>query len=51
MMARWMVIVSSADMIDDIRRATDDQVSFREAVAEVSFFRYSGNIVLGIDDS
>lgn len=35
MMSRWMVVVTGPDMVNDIRRATDDQVSFREAVAEV----------------
>ena len=31
---RWLVIVSG-DMIEDMRRATDDQLSFLEAVEEV----------------
>ncbi|KAF4619512.1 hypothetical protein D9613_005419 [Agrocybe pediades] len=36
MMSRWMVVVSGPDMINDIRRATDEQLSFREAVAEIA---------------
>ncbi|KDR68411.1 hypothetical protein GALMADRAFT_231377 [Galerina marginata CBS 339.88] len=34
-LSRWMVIVSGPQMIDDIRRATNDQLSFTEAVSEV----------------
>uniref|UniRef100_A0A8H8CFF9 Cytochrome P450 n=1 Tax=Psilocybe cubensis TaxID=181762 RepID=A0A8H8CFF9_PSICU len=34
-MSRWIVVVSGPQMLDDIRRATDDQLSFREAIAEV----------------
>ncbi|KDR68413.1 hypothetical protein GALMADRAFT_78764 [Galerina marginata CBS 339.88] len=33
--SRWVVVVSGPQMLDDIRRATDDQLSFREAVAEL----------------
>jgi len=33
--SRWVVVVSGPDMIEDIRRAADDQLSFREAVAEI----------------
>ncbi|KDR68416.1 hypothetical protein GALMADRAFT_215851 [Galerina marginata CBS 339.88] len=33
-MSRWMVVVSGPQMLNDIRRATEDQLSFREAVAE-----------------
>ncbi|KAF8906748.1 cytochrome P450 [Gymnopilus junonius] len=32
--SRWTVVVSGQQMIDDIKRATDDQMSFEEAVAE-----------------
>jgi hypothetical protein len=38
MMANWMIVVSGPQMLDDLRRATDDQVSFREAIAEVYCF-------------
>jgi hypothetical protein len=34
-MSKWMIIVSSPQMVDDIRKADDDQVSFREAVSDV----------------
>lgn len=30
-----MVVVSGPEMFNDIRKATDQQLSFREAVAEV----------------
>ncbi|KAF9008808.1 cytochrome P450 [Cyathus striatus] len=33
-MARWIVVVSGPQMVDDIRKANDEQMSFREAVAE-----------------
>ncbi|PPQ65601.1 hypothetical protein CVT26_000550 [Gymnopilus dilepis] len=36
MISRWMVVVSGPDMVNDIRQATDDQLSFREAVAETA---------------
>jgi hypothetical protein len=35
MISKWMIVVSGPQMIDDIRRATDDQVSFRDALVEV----------------
>jgi hypothetical protein len=34
-LSRWLVVVSGPQMIDDIRQASDDQMSFGEAVAEV----------------
>ena len=34
-MGRYMVVVSGPDMLEDIRKATDEQLSFRDAVAEV----------------
>lgn len=34
-MSRWLVVVSGPQMFDDIRQATDEQLSFREAIAEV----------------
>ncbi|KJA16226.1 hypothetical protein HYPSUDRAFT_47536 [Hypholoma sublateritium FD-334 SS-4] len=33
-MGRYMVVVSGSDMLEDIRQATDEQLSFREAIAE-----------------
>ncbi|TFK43278.1 cytochrome P450 [Crucibulum laeve] len=33
-MSRWIVVITAPDMVDDIRKATDDQMSFREAVSE-----------------
>lgn len=34
-MGRYMVVVSGPKMLEDIRQATDEQLSFRDAVAEV----------------
>ncbi|KAF9468817.1 cytochrome P450 [Collybia nuda] len=34
MLSRWMIVISGPKMVDDIRRATDDQVDFNDAVAE-----------------
>lgn len=33
-MNKWQVVVSGPQMIDDLRRATDDQLSFRGAADE-----------------
>ncbi|KAH9477541.1 Cytochrome P450 monooxygenase 103 [Psilocybe cubensis] len=33
-MARWLVMVSGKDMIEDLRRASDDELSFNDAVGE-----------------
>ena len=33
-MNRWLVVVSG-DMIEDMRRASDDQLSFLDAIEEV----------------
>jgi hypothetical protein len=38
MISKWVIVVSGPQMVDDIKRATDDQVSFREAASEVSCF-------------
>lgn len=35
MLSKWMIVISGPKMVDDIRRATDDQVDFNDAVAEV----------------
>lgn len=32
---RWIVMVSGPQMLDDIRRASEDQISFEDAVGEV----------------
>lgn len=37
---RYTVVLSGPQMIEDIRRAGDDELSFREAVAEVSISLY-----------
>ncbi|KDR66030.1 hypothetical protein GALMADRAFT_162272 [Galerina marginata CBS 339.88] len=33
-MSKWLVVVSGPQMIDDIRQASDDQLSFEEAAAD-----------------
>ena len=35
MMTQWMIVVASPQLIDDIRRASDDQLSLKDAIAEV----------------
>ncbi|RDB20446.1 hypothetical protein Hypma_012419 [Hypsizygus marmoreus] len=34
MVSKWMIVVSGPQMVDDLRKATDDLVSFRDAVAD-----------------
>lgn len=36
MLTQWIVVVTSQQLIDDIRRAPDDQLSLKDAVAEVT---------------
>jgi len=38
-MERWLVVVTGPGMINDIRRASDEQMSFDDAIAEVSNYR------------
>ncbi|PPQ77970.1 hypothetical protein CVT26_005275 [Gymnopilus dilepis] len=40
-LSRWLVMVSGPQMIDDIRRATHDQLSFTEAVSEIVHTDYT----------
>jgi hypothetical protein len=35
MTSRWMIVVTGPDMIEDIRKADDDKMSFRDANADV----------------
>lgn len=32
---KWFVVVSGPQMVDDLRKATDETVSFREALVDV----------------
>ncbi|KAG7094523.1 hypothetical protein E1B28_005352 [Marasmius oreades] len=32
---RWLVIISGRDMLEDLRKATDDQLSFKEAFRQI----------------
>jgi hypothetical protein len=34
---RWMVIVSGTELVEELRRAADDELSFMEATGEVYF--------------
>ncbi|PPQ79520.1 hypothetical protein CVT25_003402 [Psilocybe cyanescens] len=36
MVSKWMVVITGPDMINDIRKSSDDQLSSREAIAEHS---------------
>ena len=36
MMTRWMIIVSGPDKVEDMRRATEDVLSQKEAAIEVA---------------
>ncbi|KAF8623267.1 hypothetical protein AX15_006434 [Amanita polypyramis BW_CC] len=45
LLTRWMIIVSRQDKVEDIRRASDDILSFRHVIAE--FFRT--DLTLGND--
>lgn len=38
MLSQWLVVISGPKMVDDIRRASPDQVDGREAIAEVSIY-------------
>jgi len=35
MLTQWMVVVTGPQMIEDVRRASDDQLSSKDALAEV----------------
>lgn len=35
MMTQWMIVVTGPKLLEDIRRAPDDQLSFLDAIAEV----------------
>ncbi|KAF8061617.1 cytochrome P450 [Lyophyllum atratum] len=39
--SKWTVVVSGPQMVEDLRKATDDQVSFRDAVADVIQIDYT----------
>lgn len=39
--SKWIVVVSGREMVEDIRRATEDQLSFRKAVMEQLQVRYT----------
>ncbi|GLB35443.1 putative cytochrome p450 [Lyophyllum shimeji] len=39
--SKWIVVVSGPQMVEDLRKATDDQVSFRDAVADVIQIDYT----------
>ncbi|KAF8897198.1 cytochrome P450 [Infundibulicybe gibba] len=40
-LSKWVIVVSGPDMLDDIRRAPDDQLSFREAISETFHIDYT----------
>jgi hypothetical protein len=53
MMTQWMVVVTGPELLADIRRASDDQLSFIDAAAEVMRAAHPYNVHLAdgyIDD-
>ncbi len=41
MLTQWIIVVTSQQLIDDIRRAPDDQLSLKDGVAEVTRLAFS----------
>ncbi|TFK68396.1 cytochrome P450 [Pluteus cervinus] len=41
MMARWVVVVSGPQLIDDVRKASEEDLSFEEAINEVQQIKYT----------
>ena len=46
MLTHWIIVVTSQQLIDDIRRASDDQLSLKDAVGEVTQLAFSHNLPL-----
>ena len=38
MLDRWLVVISGPELIEEVRKFPDDQVSFLDAVEEVGLF-------------
>ena len=43
MLTQWMIVVTGPQLIEDVRRASDDQLSSRDAFAEVICHPYTRN--------
>ncbi len=41
MMDHWMVFVSGPEVLDDIRRRSDEEVSLSELIEDVRIFKFS----------
>lgn len=53
MLTQWMIVVTGPELLADIRRASDDQLSFIHAAAEVSHTAHPYNVHLAeghVDD-
>ena len=46
MLTQWMVVITGSQMIEDMRRASDDQLSSKDAFAEVICHAYTRNFWL-----
>jgi hypothetical protein len=43
MLTQWMIVVTGPQLIEDMRRASDDQLSLKDAFAEVICQAYTLN--------
>ena len=46
MLSQWMIVVTGPQLIEDMRRASDDQLSEYDAFAEVICHAYTRNLSL-----
>ncbi len=44
MMTQWMVIVTGPQLFEDVRKASDNQLSFLDAAAEVMYLAHPCNV-------
>ena len=40
MLTQWMIVVTGPELIEDMRRASDDQLSSKDAFAEVICYAF-----------
>ena len=50
MLTQWMVVVTGPQLIEDVQRASDDQLSSNDAFAEVIRHGYTRNLSLTLCD-
>lgn len=46
MLTQWMIVATGPELIEDMRRASDDQLSASDAFAEVICHAYARNLSL-----